>query len=57
MINNNYEMMKFNTNVTDAIKEGLSARKAEKDKSKDEPKGEVEEVEVQQEAEETKDAE
>lgn len=44
-------------NVTDAIKEGLSARKAEKDKSKDEPKGEVEEVEVQQEAEETKDAE
>ncbi len=44
-------------NVTDAIKEGLSARKAEKDKSKDEPKDEVEEVEVQQEAEETKEAE
>jgi len=44
-------------NVTDAIKEGLSARKAEKDKSKDEPKGEVEEAEVQVEAEETKDAE
>lgn len=33
-------------NVTNAIKEGLSARKAEKDKSKDEPKEEVEEVEV-----------
>jgi len=45
-------------NVSDAIKEGLSARKAEKDKSKDEPKAEeTEEVEVQAEAEESNDAE
>lgn len=44
-------------NVTDAIKEGLSARKAEKDKSKDEPKEDLEEVEVQAEAEETNEAE
>ncbi|MBA5628554.1 30S ribosomal protein S2 [Moheibacter lacus] len=43
-------------NVTDAIKEGLSARKAEKDKSKDEPKG-AEEAQVQVEAQETNDAE
>ena len=42
--------------VTDAIKEGLSARKAEKDKSKDEPKG-SEEAQVQVEAQETNDAE
>ncbi|HLV23179.1 MAG TPA: 30S ribosomal protein S2 [Moheibacter sp.] len=35
-------------NVSDAIKEGLSARKAEKDKSKDEPKAELEGAEVQQ---------
>ena len=46
------------SNVTEAIKEGLSNRKAEKDKGKDEPKvDELEEVAVQQEAEETKDAE
>jgi len=44
-------------NVTDAIKEGLSARKAEKDKSKDEPKVETEEAGVQAEAEESNDAE
>lgn len=44
-------------NVTDAIKEGLSARKAEKDKSKDEPKAEFEGAEVQQEAEESNSAE
>lgn len=43
-------------NVTDAIKEGLSARKAEKDKSKDEPKG-SEEAQVQVEAQGTNDAE
>ncbi len=46
------------SNVTEAIKEGLSTRKAEKDKGKDEPKAEeLEEVAVQQESEETKDAE
>ena len=44
-------------NVTDAIKEGLSARKAEKDKSKDEPKAELEGTEVKQEAEESNSAE
>lgn len=33
--------------VTDAIKEGLSARKAEKDKSKEEPKAEAAEVQAE----------
>lgn len=33
--------------VTDAIKEGLSARKAEKDKSKEEPKAETAEVQAE----------
>lgn len=33
--------------VTDAIKEGLSARKAEKDKSKEEPKAEATEVQAE----------
>ena len=45
-------------NVSNAIKEGLSARKAEKDKSKDEPKEEGVEVDVQAEInEDLKDAE
>ncbi len=46
------------SNVTEAIKEGLSNRKAEKDKGKDEPKAdELEEVTDQKEAVETKEAE
>lgn len=48
------------SNVTEAIKDGLSARKAEKDKSKDEePQAEkaTKEAEVQAEVEESKEAE